>query len=303
MPVITLALDGMLHIVSWGANIPFQYVYVGNIPSFAVALIYCVLLLIAAGINKSYILHLLRKKDKTSVLVVTPELPDVKTEKQHIKELLDLNILAYTAGENVGTTLKPIVRLYYPLKHKEVVMALDDILIKCKRPLIKDLPPMIRPELPIKKLNLNNHNLYFQIQSLTVNQLRNNYDRVTQSQILVMSMIGSEFISRIVRYLRECDGIKLKPRFNVKDKNLEMVLVVDNFIYSPLLSKTTDSKLMLLISKFQNLYNRGYSQIECIMQKCGFDELIETHLALRHDMMIWCKDFIEYDLEQKNNRS
>ena len=61
--------------------------------------------------------------------------------------------------------------------------------------------------------------------------------------------------------------------------------------------------MMMLISKFQNLYSRGYNQFERVMQKSDINETVEVHLALRHDMLAWCKDFIEYDLELKKRKT
>ena len=59
----------------------------------------------------------------------------------------------------------------------------------------------------------------------------------------------------------------------------------------------------MLISKFQNLYSRGYNQFERIMQQSDINETIEVHLLLRKNMLEWCKNFIEYDINLKKSKT
>ena len=62
---------------------------------------------------------------------------------------------------------------------------------------------------------------------------------------------------------------------------------------------------MMLISRGQGIFSRARRQLERILENLNFEESIEQHFALRHDMLTWCNEFINYDVNSRqtdNNR-
>lgn len=298
-PIIRFTLDAFFFIISFFANIAGQYVYVGNMPAFVVALIYCFLFLLASLLTKAQIVTRLRRKQSKKNKLVTPLLISTQDEENNHTDKILTN-----EDDGRAYSLKPPARMFYPLKSAEIMTKTDEILCSLRRPFIKDFPENFVPELPINELRLENQNLYYQIKSLNEEQLKSDYDKILQSQVFIMSLTGSEFLPRIIAHLNPVTDLKcIKPRFNVKDKNLEITLTTDSMLYSSLLTRTKDRTLIMLISKFQNLYSRGYNQFERIMQQSDINETVEVHLLLRKNMLEWCKNFIEYDISLKKRKT
>lgn len=302
-PIITFTLDAVFYIASLGTKISGQYIEIGQVQPYFIALVYGFMFIIASLITKMQIISRLKQVHASNSQPMSYKITQ-NADKDANEQNNSLKIINYNLDENENYSLKPPTRLFYPLKDAKIMAKTDELMCKTKRPSTKNLPSNLVPEVPISELRIENQNLYYQIQSLTENQLKQDYDVILQSQVYIMSMTGIEFLARIVAHLNPVPDLQsIKPRFDVKDDNLAITLTTDTMLYSSLLTRTRDRKMMMLISKFQNLYSRGYNQFERVMQKSDINETVEVHLALRHDMLAWCKDFIEYDLELKKRKT
>ena len=150
--------------------------------------------------------------------------------------------------------------------------------------------------IPLKKLRLENQNLFYSLATLNKGTLLSEPQRIMQSQIFAMSLVGSEFIARIAAHLSPPPNIaEMKPQFKVQDRNLYIVLMTDLVLNSSLLTRTKDRELMNLISILQNLYSRSCNQFERLKDNADLKETLRLHFLLRNDMYKWCKDFINFD--------
>lgn len=298
-PALTLVLEGVMLVVEYGAAIPNQFVYVGNIPAFVISGIYCAFLGFAVFMNKIQILEAIRSgRIKTR----KPVLIDINDATLYSDDLSEYDSFVYN-GEDVPS-LQPPARMFYPLKNQDFINQLDGILVKCRRPSVKDLPSEITSELPLQQLRIENQNIYYLLLSLDKSALLADSERILQSQILVMALVGSEFLYRIAGHLNPPPVFsEMKMEHAVKDKNLAIVLMSDYVLSSSLLTRTRDRDLMTLISGLQNMFSRGYNQFERITGNADLSETVNLHFVLRHDMFAWCKKFIEFDLETKKLKS
>lgn len=166
------------------------------------------------------------------------------------------------------------------------------------------MPSEITSELPLQQLRIENQNIYYLLLSLDKSALLADSERILQSQILVMALVGSEFLYRIAGHLNPPPVFsEMKMEHAVKDKNLAIVLMSDYVLSSSLLTRTRDRDLMTLISGLQNMFSRGYNQFERITGNADLSETVNLHFVLRYDMFAWCKKFIEFDLETKKLKS
>ncbi|MDD3001242.1 MAG: ComEC/Rec2 family competence protein [Candidatus Riflebacteria bacterium] len=298
-PTLTLVLEGVMRVVEYGASIPEQFIYVGNIPAFVIAGIYCAFLGFAVFMNKMQILDAIRSG---RIKQPKPTLIDINDATFYTEKPIEYDSFVYN-GEDMPS-LQPPARMFYPLKNQDYINQLDGILVKCRRPSVKDLPSEVYTELPLSQLRIENQNIYYLLLSLDKNVLLSDSERVLQSQILIMALVGSEFLARIVSHLNPPPVLSdMKIEHAVKDKNLAIVLISDYVLSSSLLTRTKDRDLMMLISGLQNMFSRGYNQFERITGNADLLETVNLHFVLRHDMFVWCKKFIDFDLETKKMKS
>lgn len=300
VPSLALIMESVIMVLKWGAAIPRQQVQFEQIPAFAVSLAYLLMFGVTAYHNKFLIWRTIKahRNNLTRPTLITIEDHELTQDMEAYEELL--------RNLDDKPSVHPPIRMYYPLKNIEFIKEMDEILLSCKRPSIKDLPQNPENTIPLKRLRLENQNLFYALETLNQTMLHNDTNRIIQSQFFIMSLVGSEFLRRIPFHLTPAPNIaQMRPEYKAQDKNMQIVLLTDLVLNSSLLTRTKNHDLMSLISRLQNLYSRSCNQFERISVGGELEETLRLHFILRTDMLKWCEEFIYFDAEikEKNQKS
>lgn len=294
VPSLALIIESIIVVLKWGANIPGQYLYFEQMPGFTVILLYLLLFGLTVYHNKFLIWKTIRhyRNNLTKPTLITIEDHELTEDMEVYEEFLK--------NTDHKPSVHPPTRMYYPLKNTDFIETTDHLLLTCKRPSVKDLPKNLEGTFPLDRLRLENQNLFYTLATLQQGLLTREPHRIIQSQIFIMSLLGSEFLMRIPFHLTPAPNIaEMRPEHKAEDRNLQIVLLTDLVLNSSLLTRTKNHELMSLISTLQNLYSRSCNQFERIVDSGELEETLRLHFILRTDMLNWCKEFIKFDTEIK----
>ncbi len=292
-PGLSLVLDGLLALLSKAQMIPGQYFYVGNLPGFMIAGLYGLMLFLAATSNRR---QLVAKLAQTAL----PEtsLPAVSVEKMP----------ALKSFESVQKPVSPMMAKAdrHPFRHSPTLTAMDEMLCECGLRPLKNLKTDDKTLIPLQNLSIDSQNLYHRISDLDRKIFIAEPERLLQSHIFLMALTGNEILNRISAHLDPPPAPgEIRIGQPVRDRYLASAVLADTLLHSSILTRARSDDFMMLISRGQGIFARARRQLECILENLNFEESIEQHFALRHDMLTWCNELINYDINSRqtdNNR-
>ena len=290
-PGLSLVLDGLLAVLGKAQTIPGQYFYVGNLPGFIIAGLYGAMLFLAAIGNRS---HLEEKLAQTAG--TESSFPVNATEKIPVQKQV----------ESKYKQAPPVKTDRHPFRHAPTLAAMDEMLCECGLRPLKNLKADEKTLIPLQNLSLDSQNLYHRMADLDRKSFVAEPERLLQSHIFLMALTGNEILNRISTHL-DPPPIPGEIRIGqpVKDRSLAAAVLAENLLHSSILTRARSDDFMMLISRGQGIFARARRQLERILENLNFEESIEQHFALRHDMLTWCNEFINYDINSRqtdNNR-
>ncbi len=292
-PGLSLVLDGLLALLGKAQTIPGQYFYVGNLPGFVIAGLYGVMLFLAATSNRRHL------DEKLAQIAVTDtSLSAADTEKIPVQRLVE-------SGQKQAVPAA-VKTDRHPFRHAPTLTAMDEMLCECGLRPLKNLKADEKTLIPLQNLSLDSQNLYHRMTDLDRKTFIAEPERLLQSHIFLMALTGNEILNRISTHL-DPPPIPGEIRIGqpVKDRSLAAAVLAENLLHSSILTRARSDDFMMLISRGQGIFARARRQLERILENLNFEESIEQHFALRHDMLTWCNEFINYDINSRqtdNNR-
>ncbi|HQB82004.1 MAG TPA: ComEC/Rec2 family competence protein [Candidatus Rifleibacterium sp.] len=292
-PGLSLVLDGLLVLLGKAQTIPGQYFYVGNLPGFIIAGLYGVMLFLAATSNRR---HLEEKLAQAAA-------PEASFSVVGIEKLP-----AQNQTENGQKQIPPAMAKTdrHPFKHAPTLAAMDEMLCECGLRPLKNLKTDEKVLVPLQNLSIDSQNLYHRISDLDRKIFVAEPERLLQSHIFLMALMGNEILNRISTHLDPPPAPgEIRIGQPVRDRYLAAAVLADTLLHSSILTRARSDDFMMLISRGQGIFSRARRQLERILENLNFEESIEQHFALRHDMLTWCNEFINYDVNSRqtdNNR-
>lgn len=292
-PGLSLVLDGLLVLLGKAQTIPGQYFYVGNLPGFIIAGLYGVMLFLAATSNRR---HLEEKLAQAAA-------PEASFSVVGIEKLP-----AQNQTENGQKQIPPAMAKTdrHPFKHAPTLAAMDEMLCECGLRPLKNLKTDEKVLVPLQNLSIDSQNLYHRISDLDRKIFVAEPERLLQSHVFLMALTGNEILNRISTHLDPPPAPgEIRIGQPVRDRYLAAAVLADTLLHSSILTRARSDDFMMLISRGQGIFSRARRQLERILENLNFEESIEQHFALRHDMLTWCNEFINYDVNSRqtdNNR-
>lgn len=289
-PGLSLFLDALIALLQKFNGIPGSYFYIGNLPGITIATAYALLLFVAATFNRRQIRQIVELQNSGSAQVNNPPIYK-KIEKS------DKTTTARPAGianpENKNL-----------FRDQNFVRDIDSMMLSCKRRALKNANAVVSTEIPLRMLSIDNQNLLYQIIDLDQKTLAAEPERLLQAQVFCMSLAGSEILNRISFHIFPApEPGELAIGFVVRDRHLAASVLADNLLGSSLLTRAVDESLMHMISRAQNLFFRGKNLIRQILESEPQSSAIDTHFALRRDLLCWLREFIEFDNDARKKQT
>jgi ComEC/Rec2-related protein len=295
-PGLSIPLDGFLGFLEKAQTIPGGFFQVGNVPGLLTALIYCGLILWAGLWNRRMVLRATNADTQNSPKMVKHDSiqdQSIRTPQGINKESTNTREAATKKqgfSENLSRDFQNAFR------DGEFVKDIDAIMISCKRRSLKNLS-QDHNDFPVQMLCLENQNLYYQIIDIDQTVIQQDQPRLVQAQVFLLALCCNEILNRAIAHLDPPpDPTEIDIDFIIKDRYLATVIVGDRLLSSSMLTRTDDEDFILLMSRGRSLIARGRNQLQRMFDRHS-DEMIEQHFALRRDLMAWCREFIEYDLD------
>jgi len=287
-PGLTLFLDGFMQCLTWFNSIPGSFFYVGNLSGITVAVAYSLMLFIAARHNQIQIQSLapaqIQKTDAVKVFATT-ESPVAKAA-----------LAQPSTSRKTVSDSEVFYRYTNIFRDKEIISHIESSLQNLGRRALKNTTAETG-SFPVNLLSLENQNLYYQLTDLDRKVLKADPARIIQAQIFLMALTGNEILSRIAFHLKpppRPDEIKIEAI--IRERHLAAAVLADSLLNSSLLTRAADESLMMMVSRAQTMFTRARNQLERIVSGKHSDDAVDQHISLRRDMLLWCHEFIDYDL-------
>ncbi|HAE37556.1 MAG TPA: hypothetical protein DCG57_02820 [Candidatus Riflebacteria bacterium] len=297
-PALCLVMDGLIALLQSASKIPGHFFYVGNISGITIAGCFALLLYAVSLVNKRDIGQTENTVTGITITRTKPEANSAVRAPAFTGRQADLPAMAI----EVDKPAPPDYRLSNPFRNDRLIRDIDTVLLGCRRRPIKSPAHSSSELLPISLLSIDNQNLYHQLVDLDSGSLKLEPERILQAHIYLMSLVGGEIINRI--------GYHLFPppqpgdvcvEHVIRDRHLAISVLADSLLNSQLLTRATDESFMLIISRAQAIYSRARNQLERMLNGTS-QEVLDQHLSLRRDLLCWCREFIEFDIEARNSK-
>jgi ComEC/Rec2-related protein len=283
-PGLSLFLDGMLLLLQKFHSLPGGFIYVGNLSPLTIVTAYCLLLFLVTRYNLIQIASIEPQNDS-----------DTTRGQENVCKSLPSMIESRPAVE---------LRTGNPFRSAKAVGDIDTIMSACRRRSIKSTTPASESGFPVNLLSIDNQNLFHQLTDLGREIMQTGPERLLQAQIYLMALSGSEILNRIAFHLHPSPAPdELKTGIKVRDRHLATAMLADMLLNSSILTRISSNDLIQLLSRGQTLFARARNQLERILEDSNRPEALEQHLALRRDLLLWCREFIEFDLNAKRQTS
>lgn len=293
-PGLTLVLDGFIQCLELFRQMPGSYFYVGNLSGLTIATIYSLMLFLAAKHNQHQVSACLPATESDSHSSMNK--PASITANASINKIADQEKETDSYSEYYNRHMNI-------LRNSEAIDYISASLQKLGRRALKNSNSETG-NFPVNLLSLENQNLYYQLIDLDRKALKSEPARVLQAQIYLMALIGNEILNRISFHLKPPPGPEdLKIDMIIRERHLATTVLTDSLLSSSLLTRATDQSLMMIISRAQIMFTRARNQIERIILQKNSEDTIDQHLSLRRDMLIWCQEFINFDLRCKKQQT
>lgn len=292
-PGLTLFLDAFMQCLAWFNSIPGSFFYVGNLSGITVAATYSLMLFIAARHNQQQIQAL--NPTGTKALPTSPVSQPPPAEKAEVSPA--------ESPRQTTTDAEAFYRYTNIFRDKKVIDYLESALQSLGRRALKNSAAETGM-FPVNLLSLDNQNLYHQLMDLDRKVLKSDPGRIIQAQIFLMALTGNEILNRIAFHLKpppKPDEIKIEAV--IRERHLAAAVLADALLNSSLLTRAADESLMMMVSRAQTMYTRSRNQLERIISGKQSDDAVDQHLSLRRDMLLWCHEFINYDMRTRKSTS
>ena len=295
-PALCLVMDGLLALLQSASAIPGHFFYVGNLSGITIAGCFALLLYTVGFLNEREISQIpADARSKTSIIpepavTSTVRMPEFTSNEPEVR----------APDKEVDKPTPPDYRFNNPFRNDRLTRAIDTLLQNCRRRPIKSQTNSNVEILPISLLGIDNQNLYHQLIDLDHNSLKLEPERIIQAHIYLMSLVGSEIINRIGYHLSpppQPGDVRIDHV--IRDRHLAISVLADSLLNSHLLTRANDENFMLVISRAQAIYGRARNQLERILLNANSSEVLEQHLSARRDLLCWCREFIEFDLDAR----
>jgi len=295
-PALTIVLDGLLIFLQKAASLPGHFFYAGNLSGITIAGFFAFTL---------YAISLLNRKETFGLKLIS--IPET-VEKPAANISAPLRMPEFTEAHTptagpIKDTEKPAMpdyRFNNPFRNERLVRAIDALLLGCRRRPIKSTVDRASEILPLAQLSIDSQNLYHQLIDLDGSSLKLEPERLLQAHIYLLALVGNEIINRVCNHLSPAPQPgDIRIEHVVRDRYLAASILADALLNSQLLTRAQEEHFMLLVSRAQAIYGRARNQLERIVAGDSPGEALEQHLSLRRDLLCWCREFIEFDLETK----
>lgn len=296
-PALTLLIDGMLMFLQKAASLPGHFFYAGNLSGISIAFFFALFLYTISLLNNRELslsgnlasLHPQEKPStESSFRLRTPELTTEPTKP------------AQPVSSEPEKPVPPDYRINNPFRDEKLIRAIDALLLGCRRRPLKSSADRGSDLLPLSLLSIDMQNLYHQLIDLDGSQLRKEPERLLQAHIYLLALVGNEIINRVSSHIFPSPQPgDIRVDHVVRDRYLATSILADAILNSQLLTRAHDENFMLLVSRAQSIYGRARNQLERIVAGNSSDEALEQHLSLRRDLLSWCREFIEFDIEAR----
>lgn len=297
-PGLSLPLDGLLSFLEKVNSLPGTFFFIGNTPGLLTAVIYGGLLLWAGFWNRRMLLQGSSSEEKVTFSInnnkqneeISSSIRVPENSHGHCTRKLEAGSSKFSVSGNFTKDFQNI------FKDSNFLSDVDSMMVSSKRRSLKHSAKS-DSEFPIKLLCLDNQNLFHQIMDIDLNVIEHQNDRLIQAQVLLLALAGGEIVNRISVHLNPPpDPSEVKIELVIKDRFLALAVLGDRLLSSSLLTRTSNDQFILLMSRGRTLIARGRNQLQRMMEKYDA-ESIEQHFSLRRDLLAWCQEFIEFDLE------
>jgi ComEC/Rec2-related protein len=298
-PALTLLLDGMLIFLQKSASLPGHFFYAGNLSGITIAGFFALSL---------YALSLLNHREVSGNAAPLSE-PALKADTADDARLLRTPEFTGTPSTAAIPARPPVesekpappdYRVNNPFRDEKLVRAIDAMLLGCRRRPIKSSSDTGSDLLPLSMLSIDTQNLYHQLMDLDGSNLRKEPERLLQAHVYLLALVGNEIINRVCSHISPAPQPgDLRVEQVVRDRYLATSILADALLNSQLLTRANDADFMLLVSRAQAIYGRARNQLDRIVAGNNAAEALEQHLSLRRDLLCWCREFIEFDVETK----
>lgn len=300
-PGLSLFLDGLMSFLQKFNAVPGSFFYVGNLPGITIVTAYSLLLFAAARFNQRQVMEFAIDTAQAGQAAVATSAGEKTVSKKP----------RFGNHENQRQMTEPFsrqeiteLRLHNVFRSQQFVRQIDAMMLSRKRRPLKNSSGNLTLQFPVNLLNLDNQNLYYQLIDLDRSVLKSEPERLLQAHVFLLALVGGEILNRISFHLNpppEPDEIRIE--MIVRDRYLATVVITDSLLNSALLTRASDEGLMLIISRLQAVFCRARNQLERIAGNEKIEESIEQHLSLRRDLLVWCREFIEYDQDMRRKQN
>ena len=295
-PALTLVIDGILAFLQRAAAIPGHFFYVGNLSGITIAGCFALMLyLVSLGNSRETELSASAATNKTPA---NPE-PE-KNGSVREPGFTSSAVVTRKPEAIIEKPVAPDYRLNNPFRNAEMIRAIDATLLNCRRRPIKSSSNTGSELLPVSLLSIDNQNLYHQLMDLDYSSLKLEPERLLQAHIYLLSLVGGEIINRTSYHLSpppQPGDVRIEHV--VRDRHLAISVLADALLNSKLLTRATDENFMMIVSRAQAIYGRARNQLDRILTNKTPNDAIDHHLAVRRDLLCWCREFIEFDQEAR----
>ncbi len=278
-PGISIALDGLLTFLEKVQSIPGGFFYVGNVPGLLCAFIYLFLFYLAATWNKK----------RENLLIAQAASREIPNEKPIIK----VTRISDLPAKEVPQVILEESFSKNPFRERDSVDTIDYYMKSFRNRSLKSSPSNEQQHPIVNLLGIDNQTILHRLQDLDRMVFEEQPERLIQASVFLLSIMSSEFISRIIYFLDPPPAPEeLEIALEVKSRHLDNILVADTIFNSPILTRIDNKDMIMTLSQGQILFNRGRNQIMRTIKNYK-GEYIEQHLLLRKDILEWTKKFIE----------
>lgn len=276
---LALALDAFMAAVELGAALPFALIDVGSIPAGVIAACYATLLGIAAWHQSLSSTTAIRERPQAAHPFFAPP---VKVP------------IAPDPGAARRPGVSSDAAVPNPLASDSLLEAIDEQLAVFPKRALKQQKGRIEAiTFPVQALSPESQNIFHRIDDLTLETLRGQPDRLIESQVYCMALLGNELLARLaVKLEPPPTPADIKVRRTVRNRYLALALATEAFFDSPLPGRATRASLAMLIPRAYELHKTGCEMLY------GFTRLRDeenrlAHFDYRRAVLNWCRSLVD----------
>lgn len=279
---LALALDAFMAAIETGATLPFALVDVGAIPAGLVAASYATLLGIIAWHQSRLSAAPAPSRPQTAKPIQVP----VPSRQEPFA--------APPSGTDRPPAVSSDVAILNPLTSDSLLEAIDaQLAVFPKRTLKQQQGRIEAMTFPVQALSSESQNIFHRMDDLTLETLRGQPDRLLESQIYCMALLGNELLTRLaVRLEPPPTPADIKVRRTVRNRYLALTLATEAFYDSPLPGRATRASIAMLIPRAYELHKTGCEMLYAFTRLRDEEKRL-AHFEYRREVLDWCRNLID----------